>query len=183
MLCALLALGAAMLIACSQQPTPASSQASPGNGIGSAENTVEAGEPSTSAEPQPVPGEEPLHTSAVKVTGNEIAVVTTNKGVIKFAFYPKDAPNTVASFIELADKKFYDGTTWHRVVTSPEPFVIQGGDPLSKKLPAGDQRIGSGGPGWRLKAEFGTPQANGTFVPAHKHLEGTVALARSQDPD
>ena len=81
--------------------------------------------------------------------------MTTNKGTIKFKFYAKDAPNTVASFIELAAERFYDGTKCHRV----EPgFVIQGGDPLSK---TDDPAVGTGGPGWRLKAEFNTSQASG----------------------
>jgi peptidyl-prolyl cis-trans isomerase B (cyclophilin B) len=136
-----------------------------------------ASDTAPNAESQPVPGEEPLHVSTQKVAGDETAVVTTSKGIIKFRFFAKDAPNTVASFIELANKKFYDGTKWHRVVPN---FVIQGGDPLSKK---DDPAVGSGGPGWRIKGEFGTPQPDGTFVPAHKHLEGSVAMARATDPN
>jgi peptidyl-prolyl cis-trans isomerase B (cyclophilin B) len=108
-----------------------------------------------------------LHVSSVKVKGDEIAVVKTPKGTITFKFFAKDAPNTVASFVELADKKFYDGTKWHRVVPG---FVIQGGDPLSR---TNDPGVGGGGPGWDQKAEFN----------ANKHLEGTVAMARAQDPD
>jgi peptidyl-prolyl cis-trans isomerase B (cyclophilin B) len=93
--------------------------------------------------------------------GEKIAVIETNKGVIKFRFFEADAPNTVANFIKLADKKFYDGLLWHRV----EPgFVIQGGDPNGN---------GSGGPGYTIKAEFNK----------NPHLEGTVAMARAQDPD
>ncbi len=113
------------------------------------------------------PGEEPLYTATYKPNGKEIAVIKTPKGTIKFTFYSKDAPNTVAAFIELAQKGFYNGTKFHRV----EPgFVVQGGDPLSK---TDDPMVGTGGPGYRLKAEFNT----------QKHLEGTVAMARSQDPD
>ena len=108
-----------------------------------------------------------FHESDVEVAGNEIAVITTAKGVIKFEFYPEDAPNTVASFIELADKGFYDRTKFHRV----EPgFVIQGGDPKSK---TDDPMVGTGGPGYYLKAEFNS----------RPHVDGTVAMARSQDPD
>ncbi|MDY0088176.1 MAG: peptidylprolyl isomerase [Coriobacteriia bacterium] len=93
--------------------------------------------------------------------------MTTSKGVIKFEFYPKDAPNTVAAFIERAEEGFYDGTKFHRV----EPgFVIQGGDPLSK---TDDPMVGTGGPGYRLAAEFND----------RSHLDGTVAMARAQDPD
>jgi peptidyl-prolyl cis-trans isomerase B (cyclophilin B) len=82
-------------------------------------------------------------------------------GEIRMELYPEDAPKTVESFITLAKKGFYDGLTFHRVIPG---FVAQGGDPK------GD---GSGGPGYRLKAEFN----------ARKHLRGTVAMARAQDPD
>lgn len=108
-----------------------------------------------------------FHESQVEVTGTEIAVITTDKGIIKFEFFPEDAPNTVASFIELVDAGFYDGTKFHRV----EPgFVIQGGDPLSK---TDDATVGTGGPGYYLRAEFND----------RPHVDGTVAMARSQDPD
>lgn len=121
----------------------------------------------TASEPTPTPEEGNMHVSDVKVTGDEIAVITTKRGVIKFKFYPDAAPNHVASFIELARDGFYDGTTFHRV----EPgFVAQGGDPNSK---TGEGPLGTGGPGYNLAAEFSN-------LP---HLEGTVAMARSQSPD
>jgi peptidyl-prolyl cis-trans isomerase B (cyclophilin B) len=108
-----------------------------------------------------------LHTSDVAVTGDEVAVIVTDKGTIEFSFFPSDAPNTVATFIERAREGFYDGTKFHRV----EPgFVIQGGDPLSK---TDDPAVGTGGPGYMLKAEFN----------AKPHLDGTVAMARAGDPD
>jgi peptidyl-prolyl cis-trans isomerase B (cyclophilin B) len=120
----------------------------------------------TETEP-PIPEEEPLYTAEYKPNGTEVAVITTPKGVIKFEFYPEDAPNTVAAFIERADEGFYDGTKFHRV----EPgFVIQGGDPLSK---TDDPMVGTGGPGYQLRAEFND----------RNHLDGTVAMARSQSPD
>ena len=80
------------------------------------------------------------------------AVITLAKGgEIAIEFFPDDAPKTVENFMKLAGQGFYDGTTFHRV----EPgFVVQGGDPLSKTLPAGDRRIGTGDPGYKLKAEF-----------------------------
>jgi peptidyl-prolyl cis-trans isomerase B (cyclophilin B) len=90
------------------------------------------------------------------------AVITMEKGgEIKFDFYPEDAPKTVENFVTLAKKGFYDGLTFHRV----EPnFVIQGGDP---------QGNGTGGPGYKIKAEFNK----------QKHVRGAVAMARSNDPD
>jgi peptidyl-prolyl cis-trans isomerase B (cyclophilin B) len=100
-------------------------------------------------------------------TGDEVAVITTPKGVIKFRFYCDEAPRHAAAFVELAEKGFYDGTTFHRV----EPgFVIQGGDPYSRD---GGGQPGTGGPGYYLAAEFNN----------RPHLDGTVAMARAQSPD
>jgi peptidyl-prolyl cis-trans isomerase B (cyclophilin B) len=95
-------------------------------------------------------------------TVTQTAVITMEKGgEITIEFFPEDAPKTVESFVKLARKGFYDGLTFHRV----EPgFVIQGGDPK------GD---GTGGPGYTIKAEFNK----------QKHLRGTVAMARTADPD
>jgi peptidyl-prolyl cis-trans isomerase B (cyclophilin B) len=99
------------------------------------------------------------------------AVITMEKGgEIRIEFYPADAPKTVENFIKLAGDGFYNGTTFHRV----EPnFVIQGGDPLSKTLPQGDPNLGTGDPGYKIKAEFNK----------QKHDRGAVAMARSQHPD
>jgi cyclophilin family peptidyl-prolyl cis-trans isomerase len=88
-------------------------------------------------------------------------VMATTQGVIKFKFYPKDAPNTVNRLVELMAKGFYNGLSFHRVVPG---FVIQGGDP---------DGTGAGGSGQKLKAEFNS----------RKHVEGTVAMARASDPD
>jgi peptidyl-prolyl cis-trans isomerase B (cyclophilin B) len=153
--CALAVALAAVLGGCSSTAQPAQQAQQT-----SADTSAQSAEPTPSEQ-------DGLHVSKTKVTGDEIAVVTTSKGVIKFKFFAKDAPNTVASFIELANAKFFDGTKWHRVVPG---FVIQGGDPLSK---TDDPNVGSGGPGWKLKAEFNS----------QKHLTGTVAMARAQDVD
>lgn len=69
------------------------------------------------------------------------AEIHTSKGVMKVEFYEKDAPNTVKNFISLAEKGFYNGLTFHRVIPN---FVIQGG------CPKGD---GTGGPGYKIKCE------------------------------
>jgi peptidyl-prolyl cis-trans isomerase B (cyclophilin B) len=99
------------------------------------------------------------------------AVITLDKGgEIALELFPEDAPKTVEAFLKLSREGFYDGTTFHRVVPG---FVVQGGDPQSKTLPAGDQRLGTGGPGYNLKAEFNK----------RKHDRGVLAMARSRDPD
>lgn len=133
--------------------------------------TVELDEPvatePAAEQPIPTPEEGQLYTSTYKPKGDEVAVIETDKGTIKFTFYPQDAPNHVGAFVELAQKGFYDGTKFHRV----EPnFVIQGGDPLSK---TDDPMVGTGGPGYMLAQEFNSRQ----------HLDGSVAMARSQDPN
>jgi peptidyl-prolyl cis-trans isomerase B (cyclophilin B) len=87
--------------------------------------------------------------------------ITTPHGDIVFRLFPDDAPLHSAAFMKLADAGFYDGLKFHRV----EPgFVVQGGDPK------GD---GTGGPGYNLKAEFN----------ARPHVRGTVAMARTSQPD
>jgi peptidyl-prolyl cis-trans isomerase B (cyclophilin B) len=70
------------------------------------------------------------------------AEIHTDKGVMKVKFYEEDAPNTVANFITLSKKGYYDGLTFHRVIPD---FVIQGG------CPNGD---GRGGPGYTIKCEL-----------------------------
>ena len=78
------------------------------------------------------------------------ATFETDRGTIVAELYDADAPNTVANFEKLANSGFYDGVKFHRVIPG---FVVQGGDPLSRDLPAGDRRIGTGGPGWTIKCE------------------------------
>jgi len=65
----------------------------------------------------------------------------TNHGTIEIELFPDDAPKTVGNFQDLAQKGFYDGLTFHRVI---EDFMIQGGDPT------GD---GTGGPGYTFEDE------------------------------
>ena len=91
-----------------------------------------------------------------------MAIITMEKGgQIEMELYPDSAPKTVENFVNLAKKGFYDGLTFHRV----EPgFVVQGGDPNGNS---------QGGPGYTIKAEFN----------ARPHQRGTLAMARSSDPD
>ena len=95
------------------------------------------------------------------------ATFETNRGTIVAELYDKDAPNTVANFEKLANEGFYDGVKFHRVI---EDFVVQGGDPLSRDLPAGDRRVGTGGPGYKIKCETaGNPRTHevGALSMAH----------------
>ena len=78
------------------------------------------------------------------------ATFDTNRGTIVADLYDKDSPNTVANFEKLATAGYYDGIKFHRVLPD---FVVQGGDPFSRDLPEGDRRIGTGGPGYKIKCE------------------------------
>jgi peptidyl-prolyl cis-trans isomerase B (cyclophilin B) len=96
------------------------------------------------------------------------ATFETNRGTIVAELYDADAPKTVQNFEKLANAGFYDGVKFHRVI---KDFVVQGGDPLSRDLPAGDSRIGSGGPGYKIKCETaGNP---------HKHAVGALSMAHA----
>ena len=96
------------------------------------------------------------------------ATFETNVGTIVAELYDKDAPGTVANFEKLANEGFYDGVKFHRVIPD---FVVQGGDPLSKELPNGHPRVGTGGPGWTIKCETaGNPQ---------KHEVGALSMAHA----
>ncbi|MEM9340773.1 MAG: peptidylprolyl isomerase, partial [Bacteroidota bacterium] len=70
------------------------------------------------------------------------AEIHTNKGLMKIEFFEEDAPNTVKNFVDLAEKGYYDGLTFHRVIPN---FMIQGG------CPKGD---GTGGPGYQIDCEL-----------------------------
>lgn len=97
-----------------------------------------------------------------------IQVEEESWGEIQLKFFPDLAPNHVNNLVNLANDKFYDGTTFHRVIPG---FMIQGGDPNSKD--SDRSRHGSGGPGHRVNAEFNkTP-----------HVRGIVSMARAQDPN
>jgi peptidyl-prolyl cis-trans isomerase B (cyclophilin B) len=96
------------------------------------------------------------------------ATFETNRGTIVAELYDADAPKTVQNFEKLANAGFYDGVKFHRVI---KDFVVQGGDPLSRDLPAGDPRVGSGGPGYKIKCETaGNP---------HKHAVGALSMAHA----
>ena len=69
------------------------------------------------------------------------AIISTEKGDMKVKLYEEDAPGTVENFCKLAQKGFYDGLTFHRVIPD---FVIQGGCPVGN---------GTGGPGYRIPCE------------------------------
>jgi cyclophilin family peptidyl-prolyl cis-trans isomerase len=91
-----------------------------------------------------------------------VATMTLEKGgVMKFRFFPNEAPNTVKRITQLISEGFYDGIIFHRVVPG---FVVQAGDPTG---------TGTSGSGVKQKAEFNK----------HKHVEGILSMARTSDPN
>jgi cyclophilin family peptidyl-prolyl cis-trans isomerase len=117
--------------------------------------------PAAAQEPKPRAG---------AATTRQAIVTMESGGQITLEFFPADAPRHVENFLKLAEQKFYDGQRVHRV----EPgFVVQFGDPQTKTLPLSDARIGTGGPGYTVKAEFNK----------RPFERGVLGMARSNDPD
>jgi peptidyl-prolyl cis-trans isomerase B (cyclophilin B) len=100
---------------------------------------------------------------------NEVAVIKTSEGEMVMQFWSDAAPKTIENFKKLARSGFYDGTIFHRIVKG---FMIQGGDPNSKD-PGKESSYGTGGPGYKIKAEFND----------HPHARGVISMAREMDPD
>jgi peptidyl-prolyl cis-trans isomerase B (cyclophilin B) len=98
---------------------------------------------------------------------DDIVIIETDFGEIQFGLFRDEAPTNVENIVKLVRQDFYNGTTFHRVIPG---FVIQGGDPNTKdNNPSND---GYGGPGYYVKDEISK---------SHKHLTGTVALAKAAD--
>jgi peptidyl-prolyl cis-trans isomerase B (cyclophilin B) len=135
--------------------SPAAAQGGADAGSGAA-----AGAGATPAAPAGEAAAAPEAAPEAAPTG-PLLVIETAHGTITIQTFPEDAPKTVARITELAEAGFYDGLTFHRVVPG---FVVQGGDPTG---------TGRGGSGKTIPPEFNQRQ----------HVAGTVAMARTQDPN
>lgn len=93
------------------------------------------------------------------------ATFETNLGTFEVELFTKELPITTENFIKLAQKGFYDGVRFHRVI---EGFMIQGGDPLTKD-DSQEFRWGTGGPGYTIKDEFGEV----------RNVRGTLSMANA----
>ena len=99
------------------------------------------------------------------VTAESRATLRTSLGNLVLEFIPDKAPKTCENFVKLAHEGFYDGKTFHRVISG---FMIQGGCP---------QGTGTGsGPNGNITGEFSTD-------PQFTHKRGVISMARSQNPD
>lgn len=118
--------------------------------------------PMPAPKPAPVPESKPKTYSSpppmtIDTSKQYTATIETEKGNLLFELFAKDVPRTVNNFIFLAREGFYDGSTFHRVITG---FMAQGGDPTG---------TGRGGPGYRFEDEFTT----------HKHEVGALSMANA----
>ena len=120
------------------------------------------GEDAAEREPMETKSEAELYADPV-----EVEMSVKGHGKITLELYPNLAPETVANFVDLASKGFYDGLTFHRIVSG---FMIQGGDPDGN---------GTGGSDKNIKGEF---QMNGHYNPL-SHKRGVISMARSTSPD
>lgn len=93
----------------------------------------------------------------------------TSKGTVRLELLEDKAPGHVENLLKLVGQGFYDGLHFHRVVPG---FVVQVGCPHSRAS-ATDPRVGTGGPGYQIPAEFND----------ESHLRGTLAMARSANPN
>ena len=99
---------------------------------------------------------------------NPIVTITMENGdTIKAELYPDIAPITVENFVKLVKEGFYDGLTFHRIISG---FMIQGGCPNGN---------GTGGPGHTIKGEFSMNGVKNDL----KHTPGVLSMARSMAPD
>ncbi len=123
-----------------------------------------------------------LYEPEYKLKGTEVAIIETSKGTIKVKLDSEGAPIHVANFAELANAGFYDDLKFHRYVPG---FVIQGGCPNTRNMseeevrsgmPGPDGMPGTGGPGYSIKHEY-------DVNPRNSHVDGALAMARSQHPD
>jgi peptidyl-prolyl cis-trans isomerase B (cyclophilin B) len=141
-----------------------------GSSATAATSTTTAAENVTPPPPaKPVEQEKPMSEYENKVAELHVKSANTGAtGTISIRFFPQVAPNHVRNFIDLAEKGFYNGVKFHRVIPG---FMIQGGDPNTVNGDPGTWGIG--GSGKNLKAEFNSVS----------HNRGIVSMARSGHPD
>lgn len=137
--------------------------------LGIAAATAQESKESKKSEPKKETQKTETKQENKNVNTKEVAVIKTSEGEMVLEFWPDVAPGHVENFKKLAQKGFYDGTCFHRVIKG---FMIQGGDPLTKDE-ANQSRWGTGDPGYKIKAEFNDKP----------HVRGVLSMARSQDPN
>jgi peptidyl-prolyl cis-trans isomerase B (cyclophilin B) len=124
-----------------------------------------------------------------RLNGKATVVMNIEKrGTITIELDGTNAPISAGNFVDLVQRGFYNGLTFHRVVRQPQPFVVQGGDP--KGIGTGGYIPAGGNTERRIPLEI-KPQGAKTPVysqtittkPQLRHKRGAIAMARSQSPD
>lgn len=174
---------------------------------GSGDDGVNSTTPSSSAQEAIAPAAEQTVSTAPSesrpiLNGTATVEMTLDGGRVVIALDGNAAPITAGNFVDLVQRGVYDGTVFHRVIKSPEPFVAQGGDPQSTDPAVPARALGTGSfidpetqeprfiPLEILPAGAETPVYSQTFEtarvnepPAIPHTRGAIAMARSQLPD
>ena len=142
-----------------------------------------------------------LYPNLVRLEGKATVVMTVKGTAITLEMDGANAPITAGNFVDLVDKKVYDGLVFHRVIRQPQPFVVQGGDPQGRDPNVPIERLGTGGyidpttsrersiP-LEIKTSGGKMIYGKTFdmasiseKPKLLHTRGVLSMARSEDPD
>ncbi|MEB3360737.1 MAG: peptidylprolyl isomerase [Synechococcaceae cyanobacterium] len=136
------------------------------------------------------------------LSGTAVVALETSRGRVLLRLDGKNAPLTAGNFVDLVRRGVYDGTIFHRVVREPVPFVVQGGDPSSANPRVAPSQYGSGNfidpssgearliPLEIKRQQDGEPQYGKELTTpvitkelALSHQRGSLAMARSQDPN
>ncbi|PSB16491.1 peptidylprolyl isomerase [Phormidesmis priestleyi ULC007] len=155
--------------------------------------------PSATASVPAVVPSSPQANNLPRLEGKATVVMTVKGSPITIEVNGTDAPITSGNFVDLVDKKVYDGLVFHRVVREPQPFVVQGGDPQGKNPNFPLEQLGTGGfidpttnQPRNIPLEIKPDKASEPIVysktlesknPKLKHIRGAVAMARSAFPD
>jgi peptidyl-prolyl cis-trans isomerase B (cyclophilin B) len=194
-LVALLMIGSLMLGSCS--PQQVNSDSSPASTTTEATTTNTEATSVSETISENIPGMNNLP----RLDGKATVEMRVNGSPITIEVDGTNAPITAGNFVDLVQKGVYDGTMFHRVVRDPQPFVVQGGDPQSKDPKTPVQLLGTGG--------YTDPKTGARYIPLEikpkgeqnpiysktfesarvtkqpelQHKQGSVAMARSQQPD
>jgi peptidyl-prolyl cis-trans isomerase B (cyclophilin B) len=132
-----------------------------------------------------------------QLLGKATVVITVNKAPITIEVDGTNAPISAGNFVDLVQRKAYDGLVFHRVIREPEPFVVQGGDPQSKNPKTPAEQLGTGSwidpatgkiryvpleikPRGGKQPIYGKVLENGR-IPVLQHKRGAVAMARANE--